>query len=287
MRESLPIAVAQLDARPQELDGNVARGSAAAGEASVPLLLTPELSLTGYDLRDATATVACPLAAGEPLPGPFAALADISGHIVVGLVERGPDEVPYNALVLAERGRVRHVQRKLYLPTYGMFDEGRYFGRGERLQPVALPNGWLGGFLICEDFWHPGLAYVLAAAGADVICVAAAAPGRGVWQGGEHGDFASAEAWELIARTTAALYSVYVLLANRVGVEGGVSFAGGSLIVGPTGDVVARGSSHGPALLHATLDPAELARARRPAHHGRDDRPALVARELQRLGLAS
>jgi len=285
MREALPVAVAQLDARPHELASNAERIVTAAAEAGVPLLLTPELSLTGYDLRDAASAVACPVVPDATLPGAFAALSATAGWVIAGLVERGLDEVPYNTLALLERGQVRHVHRKLYLPTYGMFDEGRFFGHGERLQPTPLPNGWLAGFLICEDFWHPGLAYVLAAAGVDVICVAAAAPGRGVWQGGSHGDFGSSEAWELIARTTAQLYSVYVLLANRIGVEGGVTFAGGSLIVGPAGDVIARGPSHEPAILRATLDPAELARARRPAYHGRDDRPAVVARELQRLGL--
>jgi len=286
MREPLPIAVAQLDARPGELAANAERVAVSALAAAVPLLLTPELSLTGYDVRDAAASLARACPVGERLDSSFAALAAAPGLIGAGLIERGEDDVPYNVIALIERGCVRYLHRKLYLPTYGMFDEGRYFGRGDRIQPVPLPNGWLGGFLICEDFWHPALAYVLAAAGVDVICVAAAAPGRGVWDNGAHGDFASADAWERIARTTAQLYGVYVLLANRVGVEGGVTFAGGSLIVGPSGDVIARGSTHEPVLLRATLDPAELARARRPACHGRDDRPELVVRELRRLELA-
>jgi predicted amidohydrolase len=285
MREQLAIAVAQFDARPGDLSGNAGLIAGAAVEAAAGLLLTPELSLTGYDLRDAAITVACPVRPGEALDGRYSALSDAPGCVLAGLVERGGDEVPYNAAVLVEGGVVRQVHRKVYLPTYGMFDEGRYFGRGDRLEPVQLPSGWLGGVLICEDFWHPALGWVLAAAGVDVLCVLAAAPGRGVWQGGEHGDFASTDAWERIARTTAQLYGIYVLLANRVGVEGGITFAGGSLIVRPDGDVLARAPSHQPALLRATLCPDELARARRPAYHGRDDRPGLVVRELQRLGL--
>ena len=286
MREATRVAVAQLDARPAELSGNATRVAAAAAAADAQLLLTPELSLTGYDLRDAAAAVACPLAPGTVLEGPFELLREAPGAILAGLVERGPDEVPYNVLALIAGGAVRQIHRKLYLPTYGMFDEARYFGRGAQLQPVPLPGGWLGGLLICEDFWHPALSYVLAAAGVDVLCVAAAAPGRGAWDGGEHGEFASVDAWERIARATAQLYGIYVLLANRVGVEGAVTFAGGSLIVGPAGDVIARAPTDAPALLRATLDPAELGRARRPAYHGRDDRPEVVVRELHRLGLA-
>ena len=284
MREPLTVAVAQLDARPGELAGNAARVAEAAGEAGAVLLLTPELSLTGYDLRESASSLACPLRPGMRLDGPFETLGAVPNSLIAGLVERGADEVSYNAAVLLEGGIIRQLHRKIYLPTYGMFDEGRYFGRGDRLQPVQLPGGWLGGILICEDFWHPSLAYVLAAAGVDVLCVAAAAPGRGAWDGGDHGDFASMDAWERIARTTAQFYGIYLMLANRVGVEGGVTFGGGSLIIGPAGDVMARASSQ-PALLRATLLPEELARARRPSYHGRDEQPALVVRELQRLGL--
>jgi predicted amidohydrolase len=63
----------------------------------------------------------------------------------------------------------------------------------------------------------PGLVYVLASRGIDVLLVQAAAPGRGVWTGGEHGAFASADIWERMARTTAQLYGIYVVLVNRVG----------------------------------------------------------------------
>ncbi|MGE5863512.1 MAG: MFS transporter [Rhizobacter sp.] len=143
--------------------------------------------------------------------------------------------------------------------------------------------GWQAGVLVCEDFWHPGLVYALASTGIDVLLVLAAGPGRGVWEGGEHGQFASADAWERIARTTAQLYGIYVALANRAGVEGAVTFAGGSLIVDPAGIVVARAPALEPALLKARLSPADLQRARRPAFHGRDDDPLLVARELRRL----
>jgi len=285
MREPLRLAIAQLDARPGDVLGNVARVVRTAAAVESDLLLTPELSLTGYDLRDTVHELATPLCSGAALTGQFAALADVRPMLVAGLVERGQDDLPYNAAVVLEQGRVRSVHRKLYLPTYGMFDEARYFGSGQRVNPVRLPGGWQAGLLVCEDFWHPGLSYVLAATGIDVLLVLAAAPGRGAWQGGEHGDFASADVWERIARTTAHLYGLYVALANRAGVEGGVTFAGGSLLVAPDGEVVVRAGSH-EHLLEAVLDPAELTRARRPAYHRRDDRPALIASELQRLGLA-
>src|ERR687893_824298 len=116
-------------------------------------------------------------------------------------------------------------------------DEWRYFGRGDRVEPFEV-NGWRIGVLICEDFWHPALTYILAMQGIHALVVLAAAPGRGALTGGEEGAFfASSDAWERIARTTAQLYGIYVAVCNRVGVEGGVTFAGESLVVAPDADV--------------------------------------------------
>ncbi|HSJ14948.1 MAG TPA: nitrilase-related carbon-nitrogen hydrolase [Longimicrobiales bacterium] len=282
MRADLQLAVAQLDARPGALAANAAAVRAAAVAARADVLLTPELSLTGYDVRDRAAALALPLALGSTPGAPFEALHDAPGLVIAGAIEAGPETVPYNVAMGVAGASIRHLHRKIYLPTYGMFDEARWFGSGGKLEPWSLPGGWRAGVLVCEDFWHPGLVYVLASAGIDVLLVLAAAPGRGVWEGGAHGDFASADAWEGIACTTARLYGIYVALANRVGVEGAVTFAGGSLIVSPEGVVLARAPALEPATIRATLEPNALARARRPAFHGRDDDPRLVARELLR-----
>jgi predicted amidohydrolase len=283
MRGELQLAVAQLDARPGDLAGNLARVRTAAETARADVLLTPELALTGYDVRDAVHELALPLQPGEKLGAPGSGLEDVPGLVITGLIERSAQGVAYNVAAALEAGVVRQVHRKVYLPTYGMFDEARWFGRGDTVAPWTLPGGWRAGVLVCEDFWHPGLVYALASTGIDVLLVLAAGPGRGVWEGGEHGQFASADAWERIARTTAQLYGIYVALANRAGVEGAVTFAGGSLIVDPAGVVLGRAPALEPALLQARLDPVDLQRARRPSYHGRDDDPLLVARELRRL----
>src|SRR5690606_20164253 len=133
------------------------------------------------------------------------ALADAPGYIVAGCIEAAP-RGPFNTAAVLHAGRVHFRHRKLYLPTYGMFDEGRWFGRGTTLDVWTAPNGWRIGLLVCEDFWHPGLIYALASRGIDALLVQAAGPGRGVWDGSAHGRFASADAWERIARTTAQLY---------------------------------------------------------------------------------
>jgi NAD+ synthase (glutamine-hydrolysing) len=277
---AMTVAVAQLAPVLRDAERNAGRIIEAVRQAKADLVVTPELSLTGYDLGDSVHWLARSAARGTVVAG-FEDLPPES-ETLVGMVERGVAGPFNSAVLLAAGGEVVYRHRKIYLPTYGMFDEGRWFGRGSALEPVELLRGWRIGVLICEDFWHPGLVYVLASRGIDVLVVQAAAPARGVWEGGDAGGFGSADVWERIARTTAQLYSIYVVLANRTGVEGGVTFAGNSLIVGPDGTVLARAPHEGEAIVTATLSRHSLERARVPYDHARDDLPALVAAELRR-----
>lgn len=241
------------------------------------ILVTPELSLTGYDLRDLVHEVALPLDSPS-----LHELAD-GPDVVLGLVERGEDFVPYNTAVHLRGRGVLHSHRKVHLPTYGMFDEGRYFGRGDRVRTYDAGGGWKMGMLVCEDLWHPSLGYLLAVGGANLVVVQAAAAGRGAWAGGATGRYASWETWEHLARAAAAAYGIYLVVANRSGVEGSVVFCGGSMVVGPSGDVLARCGDGGDDRLTVDLDLREVAAARRPFAHARDEDPHLVARELAHL----
>ncbi|HSJ07839.1 MAG TPA: nitrilase-related carbon-nitrogen hydrolase, partial [Longimicrobiales bacterium] len=183
--DTLQLAVVQFAPVLRDTEANAARIAAAASSAHFDILLTPELALTGYDVGDAVHRLGVPVQPGEAFD--IAALAGLPGDLVAGVIEAAPGG-PYNCAVAVRDGRVVFRQRKLYLPTYGMFDEGRWFGRGRALDTWAPAPGWRAGVLICEDFWHPGLAYVLASRGIDLLLVQAAAPGRGAWEGGEAGD---------------------------------------------------------------------------------------------------
>lgn len=259
---------------------NARRIAERAARSTAALLVTPELSLTGYDLGDEATHLSVKVTTGEPLTG-MPELRAAPGLVTVGLPERGRDAITYNSLVVLDRGVVRFRYRKVYLPTYGMFDEARFFGRGRIVEPFQLAD-WRVGFLVCEDFWHPGLVYALAAGGIDLLVVAAAAPGRGGVDA-DTGGFSSMASWERITRTTAQLYGIWVALANRCGVEGGVTFAGGSLIVGPDGEPVARAPAFEEASLTVELTRDALERARRPFAHLRDEDPGLMRTLLERI----
>lgn len=276
----LRVGVHQFSPRRRDVDGNVSR-IAAAVPAGIDILVTPELSLTGYDLRDAVHDLAVELRPEAPPEALNALAAAGSTVIALGMIERGDDHVPYNVAALWSAGELLFVHRKIYLPTYGMFDEARWFGRGRQVETIEL-NGWHCGFLICEDFWHPGLVYVLASRGIDVLFVMAAGAGRGI-TADETTAFSSVEVWDRIARTTATLYGIYVVLCNRTGVEGGLTFAGNSVVVAPDGEIVQRAGTFDEEVFTVTLERDRVRRARQPYAHIRDDDPALIADLLGRF----
>ena len=157
---------------------------------------------------------------------------------------------------------VRHVHRKLFLPTYGLFDEERFVDRGFEVR--AFDTDWgRAAMLICEDAWHSLTGTVAALDGATMIFVVSASPGRGVWpREGEGPVPANLKRWERLARDIAEEHGVFVALVNLVGTEGGKTFAGGSIICGPHGDVRAQAPLWDEAILAITLDPQDLTRAR-------------------------
>jgi predicted amidohydrolase len=270
--EKLRLAVLQTAPVLRAEERNAQRIAEQLKQTAADLALTPELSLVGYDVRDATATLARSTWPRFHLPCPT----------LLGAIESANGGIAYNVALLADHEATRTIHRKVYLPTYGMFDEGRYFGRGDRARAFEV-GGWRIGVLICEDFWHPALSYLLAMQGIHALLVMAAAPGRGALEGGEEGGFfSSSDSWERIARTTAQLYGIYVAICNRVGVEGGVTFAGESLVVAPNGHVIDRAGVE-ETRIDVVFSRAELARARRPYAHLRDDDPQFMMAELQRI----
>jgi NAD+ synthetase len=160
---------------------------------------------------------------------------------------------------------IRHVHRKLFLPTYGMFDEERFVDRGFEVRAFDTPWG-RAAMLICEDAWHSLTGTVAALDGATTIFILSASPARGVWPREDEGPVpANLKRWERLARDIAEEQGVFVALVNLVGTEGGKTFSGGSIITGPYGDVRARAPLWDETIMTITLDPHDLTRARSDA----------------------
>jgi NAD+ synthase (glutamine-hydrolysing) len=242
------------------------------------LVVFPELSLTGYLLQDLVAEVAVPLHE-EGLLRPLLE-ASRERDILVGLVEESREFLFHNAAVYLSGGRIHHVHRKVYLPTYGMFDEGRYFAPGSRFETFETRMGRLG-ILVCEDAWHLSSSYLLALQGAHTLLVVSGSPGRGIAV--QEDEAASVQTWERVGQVLSQFLTVHWSYVNRVGYEDGLAFAGGSYVADPFGNLLLDGEENVEAIYRADLPLASLRRARTQTPLLRDEKLDLVRRHLKNL----
>jgi predicted amidohydrolase len=243
--------------------------------AKTGLIIFPELALTGYFLKDLVPEVARRLDSAE-----IQRLVELSRQIsiAVGFVEVTDDYRFFNTALYLEDGAIRHLHRKVYLPTYGLFDEQRYLARGERFRAFDTRFGRMG-MLVCEDMWHLSASYILAMDGATTLICLSSSPGRGI----EGDSLGSASAWQQLTSTTAMFLNCRVLYCNRAGFEDGVNFWGGSEYVAPSGESLARGVLLGEDSVAATIDEGALRRERIFSPMLRDENLFVTMQELRRI----
>lgn len=277
----LSIAIAQIATRLGDVKSNLDKHLELVHEAQASgadLILFPELSLTGYVLQDLVPTVSHRPSSDDPIFKPLLELSyDID--ITVGFVDEDERHRFYIAAAYLSAGEVLHVHRKVYLPTYGLFDEGRFFAWGDELQAFDTHFGRVG-MLICEDFWHASPPYLLWLDGADLLLLMSASPGRGL---DEQPRLGSARWVEQINRAYASVFTNFVVHANRVGFEDGLHFWGGSTIFDPDGKLVTQAPYMEEKLIISTIDLNQMHRTRARLPLLRDERTALVMRTLERI----
>jgi len=277
---SIRIAIAQINPKLGDLTANLAlyeENIRQAIDKTADFLLFPELSLTGYFLRDTVPSVALTLKSAE-----IKKLKQLSRKLpfVAGLVEESADHRFFNSAIYFEDGEVRHVHRKVYLPTYGMFDEQRYFARGDRIRAFDCKFGRLA-LLICEDLWHPSTIYLAALDGALAVLCPSASPLRGIVDNQVQDD--TARYWEMINRAYAETYSLFMIYGNRCGFEDGVGFWGGSEIVDPFGQRLAKAGYYEEQFLLAEVPLESVRRKRTMSPLLRDEDLDLTINELMRI----
>ena len=238
------------------------------------LVIFPELALTGYFLKDLVPDVALSLDSPE-----ISRLKKLSNEIAiaVGFVETTADYRFFNSALFLDKGEIVHLHRKVYLPTYGLFDEQRYLARGDRFRAFDTRFGRFG-MLICEDLWHLSAPYILAMDGAATIVCLSSSPGRGLTNDERLG---STIAWQRLTATTATFLNARILYCNRVGYEDGINFWGGSEAVAPCGTSIARGKMMDEDLVYAAINEGELRRERILSPLMRDENLPLTVSELQ------
>lgn len=278
---NLRIGLAQISCRLGDVERNLETHLSyidRAKKGGAQLVIFPELSLTGYVLQDLTPTVAM-----SPTPdnSAFAELLKASREIDIlfGFVEAEARHRFYIACAYLSNSEIVHIHRKVYLPTYGLFDEGRFFAWGDSVRAFDTQFGRFGA-LICEDFWHASPPYLLWLDGADVMLLISASPGRGLRN---QPQLESASWVERINQAYASLFTCFVAHTNRVGFEDGLNFWGGATVFNPDGELIAQGPYHEDALTFADIDLGQLRRTRARLPLLRDERTSLVQRELARI----
>ena len=260
---ALRVGLAQMDCRVGEVATNLARAAELSAQVradGADLVVFPELAVPGYCKWKVSADL--PMA---PDDDRLAELAG-DGSAVIGFLERPR----YNAAAWWQAGRVRHVQRKLFLPTYGPWREGKVFNPGDELQVV---DGMA--ILICNDAWHPALVELAVRRGAEVLIVIANSARNDLVD--------NPSSWRDITRFYARLLQVWVVFVNRVGVDAGFSFWGGSHVVDFDGRLTAEAPEDVESAMTVDLDVHALRRRRAELPLLDDPRLDLLADEFNDL----
>lgn len=273
----MQVAVIQFSPTLGAVDDNVGRACALiadARQAGAEQIVLPELALTGYSIGDVDADLS--------MRADDARLASIGraaapGGVVVGFVEDGRGVQTYNSAAYLEDGALVHVHRKLYLPTYRVFEERKHFSPGQAMR--AYPGGGTRlATLICNDAWQSPLAFLAVQDGARVLTVPTNSA-QSLFP--EHYD--AMDYWHDITRFLGRMFQTYIVFANRVGEEGQLRFWGGSHIVDPWGEVIAQAPLDEETVLMGDIDLNRVRQRRRDVPLVREARLSLLEREIRRI----
>lgn len=273
------VALAQVDPVLGDVDANVRRAEEAISEAAergAELVVFPELSLTGYSIGKISEELSV-----EVQDERIASLAREAGDRGISVLlcfhEDDGDFRTYNSAAYFEDGSLVHLHRKLYLPTYGIFEERKHFSPGQRMRAFGSKFGRMAA-LVCNDAWQPALGFLAVQDSARVLLIPSSSADSRF-----PGDMDTAEYWYDITRFYARMLECYVVFTNRVGTEGELDFWGSSHVVDPLGDVIAEAPLYKEALITVDLDFNGVLQRRRRVPLLREARLGLLSRELNRL----
>lgn len=276
-RRALKVGAAQFASVVGDVDANVALHLdwIARGRAQgLDLLVLPEVSLTGHYGPEKLLDVAMRRSDRR-----LRRLAEAAGDmaVVVGFIEEAPAAQFHNAAAILRGGRMIHLHRKVNIPMYGALEEGKHYAAGRFVETHELDADWRAGLLICADVWNPALTHLAFLHGATLLITPVSSGVEAVGA-----EFDNPGGWALTMRFYAMMYGAPAILANRIGVERGLNFWGGSRIVDPFGKELAV-AGDGEELITAELSYDRVREARRLLPTVRDSNLSLVMRETARL----
>lgn len=274
----MQVAVAQIESVLGDLDANLRKHLEvidAARAAGIELLLFPELSLTGHGAGPDTLHLAI---GGDHDAVKRIAKAAGSMVTLLGLIEEAPAVLFYNSAIAVRDGKPAFLHRKINLATYGKLEDGKHFAAGSHVHTLDLSPRWRAGILICADTWNPALVHLAALQGATLLMAPISSAVDAVGP-----EFDNQQGWDTNLRFYALTYGMPVMMANRVGQEGELTFWGGSRILDAFGRPLAQAVGRGEQLVQARLDFEQVRQARYLLPTLRDANLPLVQREMQRV----
>lgn len=262
----LPVAIVQMKPDKGQYSANLrSAGEAFAQLADRPpaLIVLPEGAMTGYFLEGGVYDLAM---SAQRFASDLAstwreACTGAAVDIAAGFFENDGGTYYNSAIYIhvePDGERIAHVHRKMFLPTYGVFDEERFLSRGHHLGVFETAYGRMA-LLVCEDACHSICATLAAVKGARIIIVPSASPGRGIDGDGE---LTSIAAWSETLRLAAAEHGLFIIYAGLTGFEGGKGMTGSSCVVDPRGQVLVQAPAAEACIVRAELDLREIDRAR-------------------------
>ena len=268
----------------------------AAKAQGVDLVVFPELSLTGYFVRERYHEAALRMDSPEikKLAGATKGTA-----AVVGFIEESPAMNFYNSALIAVDGDILFAYRKLNLPNYGVFEERKIFSGGKHVRVFKLKGLTIAPF-ICNDLWHPSLPYLGVTQKADIFITMFNSS-----RGSMGNEFSNIESWNIINRFYSRVFGVYNLCANRVGCEvfedlraseadpsdslatvvddNPFRFWGGSEIINPFGRAIVTAALFDSDAIFADISRDLVRKKRIMLPYLRNDDPYFTHRELGRI----
>lgn len=244
-------------------------------EDKISLVIFPELSISGYHLKDIVYDVT--LVPGDET---FTGLKELSRHIDI-VVGAPVEEVPgiiYNCALYFSKGELLHNHRKVQLPNFGMFQEAMLFKAGDTFQRFKV-NDFTVGIIICREILFPSIAYLYFVQGVDFLIGISNSPHRGISKEG----MSSLKLWERMGDVFAIHYHMNYIFVNRSGFEDGMGFGGGSFFAEPGRGIVKKAAYFEADAIDVEINSDTVRRARIGGNYLRDEKPDVVLKELKRI----
>ncbi|AWR96506.1 amidohydrolase [Acidianus sulfidivorans JP7] len=248
----MDIELAQINPKLGDVDYNLKKHMEIIETSMADCVIFPELSLTGYLLRDMVYEI------HQKSEKAIQKIAEISKCSIVGTVKEYRYGILRNSAAVIIDGKIDYVY-KFFLPTYGLFEEKRYFQPGDPLKDVKTfkYKDFTFGVVICEDAWHPEPIQALALKGADAVFIPSSSPMRKL-----QSNLAIEDNWKSLLKAHSLMNGIWSVFVNSVGSQEEEYFWGGSMVVSPYGTITVQGKKFEEELIKAKIDIDDVRKSR-------------------------